>query len=143
MEISIREISLDDAETITTLSYQLGYEISMEQTRFNIQQILKSKDNCAFVAIADEKVIGWIHAFKTMRIESPPFIEIAGLVVDIDYHGNGVGKTLVRKISDWSYAANNSTLRVRCNIKRLEAHKFYTSIGFKQIKEQKVFAMEL
>ncbi len=42
-------------------------------------------DNCAFVAIIEGKIIGWIHAFKALRIETKPFIEIGGLVVDEIY----------------------------------------------------------
>lgn len=142
MEILLRNISPNDAEPVAVLSAQLGYDLSIKETTNNIMAILESPDNCAFTAVSEGKTIGWIHAFKTVRIESPSFIEIGGMVVDEAYRGKGVGKALVNKVKEWCVKQNNSNLRVRCNTKRFETHKFYTRIGFRELKEQKVFGMD-
>jgi hypothetical protein len=34
-------------------------------------------------------------------------------------------------------------LRVRCNVKRIRAHEFYTKLGFRETKESKIFEMNL
>jgi GNAT superfamily N-acetyltransferase len=101
--------------------------------------MLGSKEHFVRVAVVENKIVGWIHAFKTVRIETTPFIEIGGLVVDKDFRGKGIGKKLVDVISQWCEHENISSLRVRCNIKRKEAHLFYLGIGFNETKEQKVF----
>lgn len=141
--IGLRTISVEDASIIRLLSYQLGYEISLEDTISNLQQILSSENHIAFVAVYDNKIVGWVHAFKTITIESKPFIELAGLVVDENYRSKGIGKLLIGKIREWSIEQNILLLRVRSNVKRKEAHRFYLNNGFREIKQQKVFQIEL
>jgi len=143
MEIFTRKMRIEDAQFINNLSAQMGYELTLPETMHNVRQIIGSKDDCAFVAIAEEKIIGWVHAFKAIRIESNPFIEIGGIVVDKAYRGNGAGKILVNTIMEWGIAEKCNTLRVRCNTQRVEAHKFYSKIGFRETKEQKIFQLEI
>lgn len=132
-----------DAEAITALSHQLGYSISLSETTANIEKVVSSKDNCIYTALCDGNTAGWIHAFIAIRIETAPFVEIGGLVVDENYRGEGVGKALIAEVKNWCLEKNINTLRVRCNTKRLEAHKFYAALGFQQNKEQKVFELAL
>jgi GNAT superfamily N-acetyltransferase len=91
------------------------------------------------VALQDEKIIGWIQAGLVYRLETEPFVEIGGLVVEAAYRGQGIGKKLVERVQQWSVANGQVTLRVRSNTKRREAHQFYRALGFTEAKEQKVF----
>lgn len=143
METQIKPLSLSHSKAVQRLSEQLGYSLSLHQIGENAKEVIASKDHIAFVAIDNEKVVGWIHAFKAMFIESRPFIEIGGLVVDEDYRGKGIGKKLINEIKQWSIEKNILSLRVRSQIKRKGAHEFYQNAGFKEIKEQKVFQMNL
>lgn len=139
----LREISVDDAAQITLLSAQLGYKINAQETAEQIRNVISHPDHCAFVIANQEKILGWIHAFKTFRIESKPFVEIGGLVVDENHREKGIGNKLVEKIKEWSRENNNHTVRVRCNTKRTEAHLFYNKTGFTESKEQKIFQLSL
>jgi GNAT superfamily N-acetyltransferase len=139
MKISIRPMQLQDAQAINSLSQKLGYEISIEDTQSCIQQILQRNDDISLVATIENNIVGWIHAFKAYRIETKPFIEIGGLVVDETHRGKGIGKLLVNEIKNWCIANNIYDLRVRCNTKRKDSHQFYRQIGFTEMKEQKVF----
>jgi GNAT superfamily N-acetyltransferase len=141
MELLIREISAEDAQAVHLLSQQLGYELSVADTAAQIKEVLSRKDNYALVAVVNETIVGWIHAFKAIRIETKPFIEIGGLVVDEQYRSRGVGKKLVTRIKEWCAEQEIHSLRVRSNTKRSEAHQFYTRLGFTEKKEQKVFEM--
>lgn len=143
MEILARKMRIEDAQFVCILSAQMGYELTLQETVDHIRQIIGNEENCAFIAISENKIIGWIHAFKAIRIESKPFIEIGGLVVDEDYRGKGAGKVLVTKVKEWCSGQKNNSLRVRCNSKRIETHKFYIKLGFKEIKEQKIFQTEI
>ncbi|MGI8893876.1 MAG: GNAT family N-acetyltransferase [Bacteroidia bacterium] len=140
---ALREISVDDAAQIAFLSTQLGYNLNVDETTFQIKEVLSHPDHCAFVIAKEDKIIGWIHAFKTMRIESPPFVEIGGLVIDENHRGQGIGNKLVEKIKAWTLENNFSKVRVRCSTKRKEAHLFYNKIGFTESKEQKIFEVSL
>lgn len=131
----------NDASEVQRLSEQLGYTLSLNEAM--ISEVIRTKDNIAFVAMAGHKMVGWIHAFKALRIESKPFIEIGGLVVDDESRKLGIGKQLVNEIYKWAKQQDCEDLRVRCNTKRSEAHRFYYAMGFIESKEQKVFTKEV
>lgn len=141
--VQIREISEKDAEAVAKLSTQLGYESNAEQTRLRIAQINNSNENCALVALIDGKVAGWIHGFYTLRVESDPFVEIGGLIVDENYRNLKIGKQLIENVNLWAKKHQVKKLKVRCNIKRTESHRFYEQVGFKENKRQVAFEMEL
>jgi GNAT superfamily N-acetyltransferase len=138
-DIRIRAITREDAPVINKLSRQLGYILSPADTLVNIDQLSDLQDHAAFVAICNEQVVGWVHAFETRTVESLPFIELAGLVVDEQYRSKGIGKLLVDQVRKWCAERKIRSVRVRSNIIRKEAHQFYLSNGFTEIKEQKVF----
>lgn len=143
MKVTIRNISVEDAKQIQLLSQQLGYNLSLSETEEQIQQVLGRNDNCAFVAVTDDSVVGWIHGFIAIRIETKPFVEIGGLIVEENYRGKGIGKELIEKLKEWCREKNIYDLRLRSNVKRLAAHQFYLRLGFKEMKEQKVFQINL
>ena len=143
MEIYARQISTDDAAAVTALSRQLGYPLSPDQVLQNINAVRKNKDHDAFVAVYDSQVVGWIGLAQAIMIESLPFCEINGLVIEESHRGKGIGKLLVGKAKQWAKEKGNDTLRLRCNIKRTEAHEFYRHLGFKEIKQQTAFILHL
>jgi GNAT superfamily N-acetyltransferase len=143
MAIITRTIENGDAKAVSMLSEQLCYAISKHDTAAQILQIKNSANDIAYVAVDGTVVIGWIHLFYALRLESQPFCEVAGLVVDEQYRGKGVGKLLLEKAEDWSMQRNCKRLVVRSNAKRNEAHQFYINQGFKEIKQQKVFELTL
>ena len=79
MQIMVREMLTKDAEAVNLLSAQLGYALSPEQTFENIKAILNSKKHIAFVALHENKIVGWIGAAQTIMIEVIPQCEINGL----------------------------------------------------------------
>ena len=141
--IIIREIIAQDAAAITLLSYQLGYSISEEQTVQNINALMQSNRHDVFVAVDEQHVIGWMGVSCNISLESSPMCEIHGLVVNEKYRNKGIGKMLIEKAKQWSRDKGINKLRLRCNIKRTDAHKFYTNAGFTEIKQQKVFEINL
>jgi GNAT superfamily N-acetyltransferase len=143
MIIQILPMNAGHAPDVQKLSEQLGYPLSLTETERNIKEMLTAKDHVAFAALYNEKLVGWIHAFRCLVLEGNPFIEIGGLVVDEDYRGKGVGKKLVESIRNWCLENGFYDIRVRSNVKRKEAHKFYTATGFRESKEQKVFQLKL
>lgn len=139
MKLNIRNASLRDSEFITGLSYQLGYKTTTENIQERLTEIITNQDHCFYVVEDNEIVIGWIHAFKTLRVESESSVEIGGMVVKENYRSKGIGKALIEKIIEWSLNKGLFRMRVRCNSVRLETHKFYEKLGFIEIKEQRIF----
>jgi len=143
MEISIRQMSPQDALAVTSLTKQLGYPLSSDQIVQNINVVLSNKDHDAFVALYGDKVVGWVGVAYSIQIENPPYCEVRGLVVDDQHRSHGIGKLLIEKAKRWAKEKGNDKLRLRCNVKRTEAHVFYQHVGFKETKQQKVFEMEI
>lgn len=143
MEIRISPIAPQHAQDVQRLSEQLGYPLTIHEIEKNIEEVALNNDHIAFIATIEEQPVGWIHAFKAVFLESKPFVEIGGLVVDETHRGKGIGKILVENIKQWCVEKQISTLRVRSQVKRKEAHHFYISNGFAEIKEQKVFQLNL
>jgi GNAT superfamily N-acetyltransferase len=88
-------------------------------------------------------VVGWIHVFAAHRLESGPFAEIGGLVVGEEARGRGVGKRLLAAARSWAFERGIRELRVRSNVLRERAHRFYEREGFARSKEQAVFVQSL
>ncbi|KQM74727.1 GCN5 family acetyltransferase [Pedobacter sp. Leaf216] len=141
--VEIRAITEKDADIVAKLSTQLGYKSDVKQTTARIKLINNSIENCAFVALINGKIVGWIHAFYTLRIESDAFVEIGGLIVDETYRNHQIGKQLIENITLWAKKQELKKLKVRCNIVRIESHKFYKRIGFKENKTQIAFEKDI
>ena len=128
-----------DSESINGLSKHMGYaSVANDVAREWLQEILDRKNEKILVSESNGEINGWIHAFKTNRVASPPFIEIAGLVVAPDNRRNGVGTELVQNIEHWAKNLNLK-VRVRSNLIREETHKFYEALGFVNSKTQHIF----
>lgn len=139
-KIIYRNADLNDSKEITNLSNELGYPSSIEETENRFVEICNSTNHKVIVAANSEnKVIGWIHVFGAIRLESEKFAELGGLVVSVEYRGLKIGENLVSKAEDWAKENNYKKIRVRSQVKRIGAHSFYVKLGYPFIKEQKVF----
>ena len=143
MKFTTREMMEKDAEAVNTLSKQLGYPLSIEQTLQNIKAILKSKDHAAFVAEYENKIVGWVGAAQATMIEVMPYCEINGLVINEHHRGMGIGKLLIERVKHWAKEKGNDKIGLRCNVKRTEAHLFYEHLGFTELKQQKKFVINI
>ncbi|XZF14784.1 GNAT family N-acetyltransferase [Chitinophagaceae bacterium MMS25-I14] len=142
MNVIIRLATIGDASAISELSEQLGYNISETDTRKYMELIRNNNNDVVYVAELNGAVAGWMQVFYTVRIESAPFCEIAGLVVNEQYRGMGIGKTLIEYGRNWA-AERCHCLKVRTNVLREKTHRFYEGAGFTEVKEQKIYEMKL
>lgn len=129
-----------DAEDLVKLLRELGYEATRTEVLQRIQHIQR---NGGFVLVAEEgaKVVGSINVIIDIRLAEGVAGEIVSLVVTRDYQGQGIGRELVRR-SEALASKDCPFFRVRANTKRHDAHQFYKSIGFTEIKSQKIFKKE-
>ena len=139
--LSIRAAVGEDHTEILELSRQLGYPIDPGVLQKQLLTLLDRPENTVFVAMMDDQLTGYIHAFRADRLTSSSFLEIAALIVHRDFRRQGIGQALVSKIKGVAKEQNLS-LRVRCNEKRLAAHRFYEELGFELDKTQKVFRLD-
>ena len=133
----IREATAADAAALAALSTQLGYPAQPGEAAERLAAL--GPEGAVLVAEADGAVLGWIHVCGIRFFQSPPFAEVGGLVVDEAARGKGVGKLLVEAGARWAAERGYRKLRVRSNVVREDAHRFYEREGFRRVKTQAVF----
>ena len=143
MKITARTMMTGDAEQVNQLSKQLGYPLSLAHTLQNITAVTQSNDHTAFVAIDENKIVGWIGVAYTIMLEVMPHCEINGLVIDENYRGKGVGKLLIENVKQWAKQKGVDKLSLHCNIKRTAANLFYRHLGFIEVKQQKNWVLDI
>jgi GNAT superfamily N-acetyltransferase len=137
--LSIRRLTAEDAGAAAELSGQLGYPCGADQLRERIEEMLRSTDRVAFAAVADGKMVGWIDAATERHLQSSVCAVIGGLVVRDGARGLGIGARLCLEVEEWARSKSIPVVRVRSQIKREDAHRFYLREGFTNVKTSLVF----
>ena len=143
----IRNIKIEDAEAIQRIcNISLGYSVSIETVMRQIQKLSEDVNHHYVYVYEDEKlqkVVGFVHAEVYESLYSYAGLNILGLAVLPEFQGKGIGKELMHYLE--VNAKNDSVSFVRLNSAdyRLEAHKFYESIGYVCDKTQKRFIKRL
>ena len=139
MDITIRPLTVDDAERVAELTRQLGYEVSTTDVATRIEGM--PAGSVAFVAVAGGEIVGWIHGLNRELLFYPRILEIGGLVVDEAIRGKGTGRLLVEALADWGRGRGHTLIFARSNTKREQAHRFYEDLGFRREKESYTFSL--
>jgi GNAT superfamily N-acetyltransferase len=84
-----------------------------------------------------------VHVQVGHTLEMSPTAEIAGLVVDEASRGDGMGEALVHRAEAWARERGVAVMRVRSNVIRERAHRFYDRLGYERVKRQVVFKKRL
>jgi GNAT superfamily N-acetyltransferase len=143
LPLSIRRLAIDDAEEAADLCGQLGYPNSPNDLRKRIEERARSTDSIALAALLNGQLVGWIDASIEYHLQSPARAVIGGLVVRDSTRGLGIGKRLCREIEQWARDRFVQVLRVRSQIIREDAHRFYLREGYSKVKTSVVFEKPL
>jgi GNAT superfamily N-acetyltransferase len=138
-KMTIRMLRAEDAETVATLSASLGYPVCASDVRSRIELLADSNDRMAFAAILQDAVVGWIDAAVERHLQSEPVVAIGGLVVRDDMRGKRIGQQLCHAVEQWAVKIGIAAVRVRSQLKRADAHRFYLRDGYTQVKISAVF----
>jgi GNAT superfamily N-acetyltransferase len=130
---------IDDAGAAAELCSQLGYPSSPDDLRQRIDERSRSTDSIALAAVLDGQIVGWIDASIEHHLQSAASAVIGGLVVRDDKRGLGIGRRLCLEIEGWARSKSIPRLRVRSQIAREDAHRFYLHEGYRKVKTSLVF----
>jgi len=140
---NVRIATADDALPMANLLVQLGYpDTTPDVARRRLLQLLERADHAVFVA-ADDTVHGFVHICVTLTLEHEPRGEIRTLVVDEAQRSAGIGAQLVEAAEAWARTRGLARVRVRSNIKRERARRFYERLGYSVTKTQNVFDKDI
>lgn len=132
----IRAAHADDAEVLATLCGQLGYPCAAPA----IARRLPDSPGVVLVAVDAEGVVcGFAQAEPRRLVMVEAFVELTALVVDDACRGRGVGASLLAAVEAWARQQGSVQLRLRSNVVRERAHRFYRRAGYVETKRQAVF----
>src|SRR5215813_6371577 len=107
----VRSMRERDARAVADLSGQLGYPATAAQIRRRLAMQEKDSDSAALVFEDEEgRIAGWAHVIGRHFLESDPYAELAGLVVDAGARRKGVGRALVTAAEKWAIGRGYATI---------------------------------
>ena len=118
----------------------MGYDVNLDIVKKQIEKLTKDNDHHIIIGFENEqtrKIIGFVHAELYESLYMDTGLNILGLAVDSNFQGQGIGKKLMSAIEDYALENNISYIRLNSNVRRIDAHKFYESIGYVCDKTQK------
>ncbi len=136
----IRSAVETDVEAIAALSGQLGYPAQPAEIKARLERIQAQGDGQVLVAEVGGRVVGWVHVRGEHTLESPALAAISGLVVDEGQRRRGVGAELMAAAERWAVSMRYDTVRLRSNVIREAAHRFYRRLGYSEAKRQVVLS---
>jgi GNAT superfamily N-acetyltransferase len=136
---SVRHLTADDAEEAAELSGQLGYSADAMVMRLRLEAMSDDPDRVALGAVLDGLLVGWIDASVERHLQSDDVVDIGGLVVRDGTRCLGIGRLLCEEIERWTREKGIGRVRVRSQIKREDAHRFYLRDGYEKVKTSLVF----
>lgn len=132
--MKIRQVDEDDIEAVQRLMHELGYPLKEEELRCNIHVIHK-RGGVVWIAEVEGAVAGCLTAVINAGLAEGMYGEVVSLVVSREMRGSGIGRRLIEHAEDW-LKPQVKKVRIRANAIRLEAHGFYTAMGYLEIKKQ-------
>lgn len=142
-KMTIREAYLSDSGDIARLTGELGYAADSDAIRGRLERIASQRDQVVFVAVLEERIVGWLQAHASESLESGYRVEIVGLIVGDGCRRRGIGRALVQQAERWALDIGSDVMVVRSNTKREESHDFYPALGFSTAKTQEVYRKQL
>lgn len=137
----LRDITIFDAQEIQRISkIVLGYDVDLDIVKKQIEKLTNDNKHNVIIGFENEqtrKIVGFVHAELYESLYMDTGLNILGLAVDSNFQGQGIGKKLMSAIEDYALKNNISFIRLNSNVRRVEAHKFYESIGYVCDKTQK------
>jgi len=139
----IRDAIDADAAALADLAAQLGYPASIDSVQAGLRRYAGNPEERVIVAELSGQVVGWTSVGVIDHFYTPVYVEISGFVVDTKHRSAGIGAALMGEVKKWTKAKQLGIVRLRANVIREDAHRFYGREGFLKVKEQFVFEARL
>ena len=97
MPLTLRLMESADADAVSALLPDLGYEATPAQVARRLAGLRAWPDQEAFVADIDGAVVGLCHVQGVRMLISDGYAEIQALVVSAACQGQGIGKRLIEE----------------------------------------------
>jgi ribosomal-protein-alanine N-acetyltransferase len=116
----------DDLEIVLELAMLANPHAKKEKYREHVADELKENPDLAFVAVACEKVVGYVQGDTR-----GPMTTIEDLAVAKNYQGKGIGKQLIRSELEALEARGTKMVIAEVHYQNAQAIPFYYKQGFR------------
>ncbi|WIG54954.1 MAG: hypothetical protein OJF61_000740 [Rhodanobacteraceae bacterium] len=141
---TIRVASPADAGELATLCGQLCYPADASAIARRLEGVTSHHAGMVLVAVAPRGgLAGFAHVEPRRLLIAEPFAELTALVVSESARGRRVGSALLAAAEAWAREQGLASVRVRSNVIRERAHRFYLREGYVEKKRQAVFLKQL
>ncbi|MEO8012058.1 MAG: GNAT family N-acetyltransferase [Dokdonella sp.] len=141
--VRIRPAGDADASALAALAGQLGYATDATGIPGRLRAMRSGDRGEVLVAEQYAVVVGWIALSIPVTLTHDDQAEIVRLIVDVESRSRGIGAALVGAAEQWSRDRGGALLRLRSNVLREYAHRFYHRERYLRLKTQLVFGKTL
>lgn len=130
---SVREAGFQDVNHLSKLFMEfIGQPSNIDFLQKQLKIISKDPNYFVSVACENQKVIGTAMGIICYDLvgNCKPFLLIENVVVSPEHRNKGVGKLLMNSLEDFGRSHHCNYVMLVSHITRIQAHKFYESIGF-------------
>lgn len=127
--MAIRRAAVDDADALFVLLRRFAITYPPNRVLFDqrLPVVIDDPDSVFMVATVDDKVVGYVLAFRLqVFFANRPICEIQEIVVDHDHRKRGLGRQLVESVVEWAKANECAEVTVPTS----RALEFYQSLKF-------------
>ena len=138
-------MAAQDLEQVVALAAQLGYPNTLADLTLRFAAIECTPDYALFVAKEEDGgVLGNIQiTAEPLTLLAGPRAEGAALVGEARARGRRIGAQLLERAESWAGERRLPLIRVRSNVAREDAHRFYRRHGYATNKTSHVFTKVL
>lgn len=131
----IRTMETFDYDAIyNLLSDELGYrDLNKEDSFTRFDKIRNHKSYETFVAVYENRVIGFIGIFKGLAFNvdgNGEYLQVIALAVNSEFQNRGIGSKMLNTVDEYAKSNNIDTISVNSGFHREKTHTFYEKHGF-------------
>ena len=140
----IRGAQVGDARELALLCAELGYPTRADEVEARLRELLVSPAHLVLVAVdAEDRALAFLHAEERRALHAPAHAQVVALVVAAERRGSGIGAALLSAAESWARGRGLPVVRVRSNVVREGAHRFYARAGYAVAKTSLLFTRTL
>jgi glucosamine-phosphate N-acetyltransferase len=133
METEFRYCDAADFEDVQKLLKQLWPDVisKPDELRTVFERAVTSTSQKLIVAVVENSIVGFCSlTLKNNLWQAGTLGIVDELVVDNRYRGQGIGKSLIEKITEIALKNKCKRIELDSSFHRTEAHQFYEHLGF-------------
>lgn len=145
MNIKIEKMTFADLQNVAHLAAQLGYPHSLSEIQSRFLKMVNHSSYALFVSKDESgKITGYVQVNREPNtLLAGDRAEVSAMVVDSGLRSKGIGKALLAHAERWAKENELGLMRIRSNVNRMEAHKFYEKQQYQIKKSWHLFSKNL